>query len=195
MEQILDIRPIKAKLRVDVKKKRIIMPQRKKLALDTKIQNRLMNLWAFRHANAILTYVSTPIEVDTKRIIQEAFKMGKAVAVPKCESTERQMNFYLIESFKDLAPGTFGVLEPTFTKREPFLDFEDTLCIVPGLAFDKEGYRLGYGKGYYDRFLRNYTGTTVGICYKDNIKEQLPHGKYDVAVQMLVTEKEVVNIV
>lgn len=194
MEQILDIRPIKAKLRGDLKKRRITMPERKKTALDAKIQNRLMNLWAFRQADTILTYVSTPIEVDTKRMIEAALKMGKTVAVPRCKSAERQMNFYLIKSLNELSPGTFGVLEPLSDTRKPFTDFNNSLCVVPGLAFDVNGYRLGYGKGYYDRFLRNYTGTTIGICYDDNIKERLPHGKYDVAVQMLITEKEVLSI-
>ncbi len=195
MEKILDIRPIKAKLRGDLKKKRVTMPERKKTALDMKIQNKLMNLWAFRQADTILTYVSTPIEVDTKRMIQAALSMGKTVAVPKCESYERQMKFYLIKSLSELTPGAFGVLEPLFGERKPFDNFKNSLCVVPGLAFDKHGYRLGYGKGYYDRFLRNYTGTTIGICYEDNIKERLPHGKYDVAVQMLITEKEVFSIV
>lgn len=194
MEKILDIRPIKAKLRGDLKRKRITMPVRKKTALDMKIQNKLMNLWAFRQADTILTYVSTDIEVDTKRMIEAAFSMGKTVAVPRCETYERQMNFYLIKSLNELAPGAFGVLEPLSIERKPFNSFENSLCVVPGLSFDKHGFRLGYGKGYYDRFLRNYTGITVGICYEDNIKEKLPHGKYDVAVQMLITEKEVYSI-
>ncbi|NLA72404.1 MAG: 5-formyltetrahydrofolate cyclo-ligase [Clostridiales bacterium] len=194
MEKILDIRPIKAKLRGDLKKKRVTMPERKKTALDMKIQNKLMNLWAFRQADTILTYVSTPVEVDTKRMIKAAFSMGKTVAVPRCETYERQMNFYLIKSLNELAPGAFGVLEPLSIEHMPFDNFKNSLCVVPGLSFDKHGYRLGYGKGYYDRFLRNYTGTTVGICYEDNIKERLPHGKYDVAVQMLITEKEVYSI-
>lgn len=190
MEQILDIRPVKAKLRSDLKKKRMAMPSSKKNLLDRKIQNRLMNLWAFREASAILTYVSTPIEVDTRYLIDCALKSGKTVAVPKCEGGERRMNFYIIESLNELAPGSFGVLEPFSQDKTPFRDYNGSLCIVPGFSFDRQGFRLGYGKGYYDRFLREYTGVAVGICYNECVKQRLPHGKFDKAVHMLVTEKE-----
>lgn len=194
MEQVLDIRPVKAKLRKDFKRRRQAMPKQRKAILDRKIQNKLMNLWAYREASAILTYVSTPIEVNTHYLIEAALKSGKTVAVPRCEGEGRRMNFYVIESFDELAPGSFGVLEPFTQDREPVKDFDNSLCIVPGFSFDKQGFRLGYGKGYYDRFLREYTGIAVGICYYDYLKERLPHGKYDRAMHMLVTEKGTYSI-
>lgn len=194
MEQILDIRPVKARLRSDLKKKRLSMPQIKKSIMDRKIQNRLMNLWAFREAALILTYVSTPIEVDTHYMIETALKSGKTVAVPKCQEESRLMNFYPIQSLAELSPGAFKVLEPIKTNKNPLKDFEGSVCIVPGFSFDKEGFRLGYGKGYYDRFLKDYTGTAIGICYSDCVKENLPHGKNDRNIHMLITEKDTYNI-
>ncbi|OQA48922.1 MAG: 5-formyltetrahydrofolate cyclo-ligase family protein [Firmicutes bacterium ADurb.Bin300] len=194
MEQILDIRPVKARLRSDLKKKRLSMPQIKKNIMDRKIQNRLMNLWAFREASLILTYVSTPIEVDTHYMIETALKIGKTVAVPKCREEGRLMEFYHIQSLNELSPGAFGVLEPLSANKKSLEDFEGSLCIVPGFSFDKEGFRLGYGKGYYDRFLKDYTGTSAGICYSDCVKEHLPHGKNDRIVHMLITEKDTYNI-
>ncbi len=193
MERIVDIRPEKNKRRADIKRFRQMMPSEQKNALDRKIQNRLMNLWVFRETRTILSYVSTPSEMDTVYLIETALKSGKTVAVPRCEDQAGKMSFYVIRSLSELSPGYFGVLEPK-THCMPY-DFgtEKTLCIVPALTFDREGYRLGYGKGYYDRFLNSFSGTTVGMCYACCLSEALPHGKYDKAVDMLITEKEILN--
>ena len=89
----------------------------------------------------------------------------------------------------DLAPGAFGVLEPVPERCRLVTDYSRGLCIVPGLCFDAEGYRLGYGKGYYDRFLSAFRGVTVGICYTACTQWRLPHGRYDRQIQLLITEK------
>ena len=73
-------------------------------------------------------------------------------------------------------------------------DTKDSICIVPAFMFDKSGYRLGYGKGYYDRYLSKYKGSTIGICYSQNIKDELFHGKFDRTVDMIVTEKQIITI-
>ena len=100
------------------------------------------------------------------------------------------MEFYYLRSFdEDLESGAFGVLEPKIGRCEKMTDFSNSICIVPGLAFDNEGYRLGYGKGYYDRFLCNYPGVKIGICYASCVKRELPHGFYDVPVGILVTDR------
>ena len=77
-----------------------------------------------------------------------------------------EMEFYEIHSLFELQPGTFGVLEPVPENSRLVQEETEGLCIVPGLSFDAEGYRLGYGKGYYDRFLSRFSGTTAGVCYK-----------------------------
>ena len=103
------------------------------------------------------------------------------------------MNFYYINSLADLSSGSFGVLEPAADKGKMLTETENTICIVPAFRFDKSGYRLGYGKGYYDRYLSKYKGSTIGICYSQNIKEELFHGKYDRTVDMIVTEKQILT--
>ena len=133
--------------------------------------------------------MSTKIEVDTFRIIERALADGKAVAVPRCVPGTRQMEFYRINSVEELAPGTFGVLEPIPGVHELLHDFSDSLCIVPALSYDWHGYRLGYGKGYYDRFLSKYEGVMIGICYSDCVQRKLPHGRFDRPVELLVTER------
>lgn len=99
------------------------------------------------------------------------------------------MEFYLIKGEEDLEPGMFGVLEPVPERCQKVTDYSGGICIVPGLSFDAGGFRLGYGKGYYDRFLSQFQGVTVGICYSNCTQWKLPHGRYDKPVNLLITDK------
>ena len=99
------------------------------------------------------------------------------------------MDFYFIKSYDDLSPGKYGILEPVPERCEKAVDFLRGLCLVPGLSFDLQGYRLGFGKGYYDRFLSDFGGTTVGICYSKCTMGELPRGTFDRAVDIVLTEK------
>lgn len=193
MEKVIDIRPMKKKLRAEAREMRRSMSPEKKSSLDRKIKNKLLNLWAVREASAVLCYVSTEIEVDTREFINALLQMGKPVAVPRCEGEKSNMNFYYINSLDELSSGSFGVDEPDPTKHIMVCETKNTVCIVPAFMFDKFGYRLGYGKGYYDRYLSRYKGSTIGVCYGENIKEELFHGKYDRTVDMIVTEKDIFN--
>ncbi len=194
MEKVIDIRPIKKEMRAQAKENRLSMDSFVKSSLDKKICNRLLNLWAVRETNTFLCYVSTEIEVETKEFIKALLSAGKKVAVPRCEGGPSEMNFYYINSLDELSPGSFGVLEPEPDKAKMLVETENTICIVPAFMFDKSGYRLGYGKGYYDRYLSKYKGSTIGICYSQNIKDELFHGKYDRTVDMIVTEKQIITI-
>lgn len=184
-----DIRDYKNKLRTKYKSIRTSMTYEYKSKLDNDVFNRLILLKEYKKANIILTFVSTDIEVDTHKLIKYSLEQGKKVAVPKCISGTRNMSFYLIESFDDLEVATFSVLEPKTDKCMILKDFENSICIVPGLAFDLNGYRLGYGKGYYDRFLTRYNGTTIGICYCSCTLNKLIKGKFDRNVDILITDK------
>ena len=105
------------------------------------------------------------------------------------------MKFFFINGMKDLEPGSFGVLEPVPEKQQELYsavtqdELSKSICVLPGLGFDLSGNRLGYGKGYYDRFLSNYPGKTIGVCYTGCLKTLLPHGRYDRMIDILVTEK------
>ena len=107
----------------------------------------------YKNAEQILCYSSMGSEPDTFDIIRCAMEDGKKLLLPRCEDKNGNMNFYLIKDVSDLVTGTFGIKEPDIKKCEPVFEFMNALCVVPGLTFDKKGYRLGYGKGYYDRFL------------------------------------------
>ena len=184
-----DIRPLKADMRAQYKQMRRDMPEKQKEHNDCAIAERVFGLWQYRRCRILLTYVSTAIEVDPRRIIEQALADGKQVAVPRCVPGTRDMEFYTIRGLGDLEPGTFGVLEP---RPDPqFLLPKDSggLCLVPALCYDWKGFRLGYGKGYYDRFLSGFGGHMVGICYSSCVRRRLPHGRFDRPVELLVTEK------
>lgn len=188
-----DIREVKKKLRDEFKMTRRGFSPEAKAERDQKILRKLLALPEYQAAPLLLTYVSTAIEVDTHQLIEQALLDGKRVAVPWCVPGKVEMKFFYIHALSDLAPGTFGVLEPMPERAEelplstgPLLQ---SFCVLPGLGFDLEGYRLGYGKGYYDRFLSRYLGVTAGVCYTACLKTQLPHGRYDRRADILVTEK------
>lgn len=145
------------------------------------IFNKVISLEKVKKADTILIYVSFNNEVDTLNIIKY-FLGKKKVAVPKVNGNE--MNFYYIDSFNDLSKGSFNILEPITTNK--VTNFDNFICIVPGLCFDKENYRLGYGKGYYDKFLSNKNIYTIGLSYKETIIKKLPIDKYDIKLDKVI---------
>ncbi len=153
---------------------------------DIMIYNNLIDLPELAEADTVLTYVSTEIEVDTIYLIDTLLRSGFTVGVPKCEG--KTMRFIEIDSLCDLETGAYGILEPKGDKVID--DFEGSVCITPALAFDEEGYRTGYGGGYYDRFLADYTGISVGICYEQFIRPVIKE-EHDLNVNIIVTEKEI----
>ena len=185
---VTDIRPIKMELRQKYRSLRQAMPPEIKAQKDEAIAEQVRRLWQYQRNSVLLIYVSTSIEVDTFRIIRQAIEDGKRVAVPRCVPDTRNMEFYYIRSTDELKPGTFGVLEPEANPENLYKESEGGLCIVPAFSYDWRGFRLGYGKGYYDRFLSRFEGNMVGICYSECVQRSLPHGRFDRPVELLVTE-------
>lgn len=190
----IDIRKIKQEFRARSKQYRESLSKNEKQVLESEILERVLELTEIKNAKTVLCYVSTPIEVDTKKLIEKLILLGKAVAVPKCIDGTRDMNFYLISSLEQTEVGAFGVFEPNVGKCEKLRDYRSAVCIIPGLMFDSEGYRLGYGKGYYDRFLSKFSGAKIGICFEKCYIENLPHGFFDVASDIVVTETRTLYI-
>lgn len=186
----LDIRKYKQELRLKCREYRQSLDKEIKSQLDGKIADNVRRLKEYRPAHTVLIYMSTPIEVDTVNIIKNAWADGKKVAVPRCIPESRDMEFHYIENLECLEPGTFGVLEPD--KLLPMVtDFSGCLMIVPGMQFDMKGYRIGYGKGYYDRYMVRFKGRSAGICYSDELIPFMYHGRYDQAVDIVVTDRRI----
>lgn len=187
---IQDIRPVKNRLRAECKQKRTALSDFEKVQMDARLTDRFFASRQYRENDMLFCYVSTEIEVDTREILRRAIADGKTVAVPRCVDGTREMDFYILQDMSALESGSFGVLEPNPALCRKVTDFSEGLCIIPALAFDKSGYRLGYGKGYYDRFLAKFSGETLGLVYDCCFYDSLPHGKFDRAAQWILTESE-----
>lgn len=185
----IDIRGYKTRLRKKYRSYRENLTPEEKRSLDGRIFQRLLQLEEFRRAEMVVAFVSTRIEVDTHRLIHYCWRNQKKLALPKCLDDRGKMAFFLVSSWEDLQVGRFSLLEPDPTRCPQVTDWDRSVCIVPGFSFDWDGYRLGFGKGYYDRFLSAYSGIKIGICYHRCIAYRLPRGRYDVPVNYLITEK------
>ena len=135
----------------------------------------------------ILIYFSKKNEIDTTGIIQFAFDFGYRVYIPKVEN--QSMTFYEITSFDDVTLGKYNIMEPTSNITPS--DIDNTICITPGIAYDKNHNRLGYGGGFYDRFLANYHGKTIGLCYDELLEDSIPTEETDIPVDMIITNKKI----
>lgn len=189
----IDIRQYKNELRENIKNERRNMPPEDKKKLDSGVARNVFKLYQYRSAKTIMVYVSTAIEVDTYEIIKGAWADGKKVAVPRCIPGTRFMDFHYITSFDDLKPGTFSVLEPD-SSLPTVTDFNGCLMLLPALSIDYLGFRLGYGKGYYDRYMSKFTGACAGICYTSDIRRHMYHGRFDRPVDVVVTEKWIKDV-
>ena len=128
-------------------------------------------------------YVSVGDEVDTHAIIRWALANGKAVSVPRV--IERALRFVAITALEDCIPAKFGLLEPKREEAAP----EPEVQVVPMLAFNARNYRLGYGKGFYDGYLKTFTGKTVGLCYADDYDLELHEDPWDIPLDEILSEK------
>ncbi|MGN0663449.1 MAG: 5-formyltetrahydrofolate cyclo-ligase [Negativibacillus sp.] len=185
----IDLRIYKKQLRSEMRAIRAAMSPALRGEKDRLIFHRLIRLPQYHQAHTIITYVSTAQEVDTRRLMERAWADGKKVVVPRCVPGTHRMEMFYIHSMDELEPGSYGILEPN-ASAESCKNWKGSLCVVPAFCNDRKGYRLGYGGGYYDRFLSQYKGTTVGINYSECVREQIHHGRYDVPLQMLLTERE-----
>lgn len=186
---VINVKALKTELRAKHRKIRENCPENVKVCLDKKIAQSFLSLDEYKQSKKLFVFVSSKIEVDTSDIIRRAFNDGKQVAVPKCTDKNGKMEFYFISSVNQLEKGSFGIMEPNTDICEQVKELNDGLCVVPGICFDMYGYRIGFGKGYYDRFLERFGGVTVGLCYSKCTERELPRGNHDRPVDILITEK------
>jgi 5-formyltetrahydrofolate cyclo-ligase len=158
-----------------------------------KIANQLFQDGDWKQANVIGLTVSKFPEVDTYQIIRKAWEQGKKVVVPKCYPKDKKMIFYLLSEFSQLESVFYGLLEPKEDCTVAVDAREINLMIVPGLAYTKEGYRIGFGGGYYDRYLRNYTGKTLTLAFDMQIIPQFAIEEHDMPISKIITNTEIIK--
>lgn len=149
---------------------------------DNTIFNKVINNTKITESNTILLYASLNDEVDTINLIKY-FLNKKIIALPKVENDI--MNFYIINSIDDLKEGYYHILEPITNNK--LNSFENATILVPGICFDKNGYRIGYGKGFYDKFLENKNIYSIGLCYKECLIDDTFHDNHDIKVNEIIT--------
>lgn len=178
----------KQELRAYLKQKRAEIPPEQKKDADRRIVETIAASPCFQQADTVLLYAPHGSEIDLIPLVRLARKNGKKVAFPRCDPETNTMQFFVLESDSRLVKGAYGIFEPP-SDAPPCNPDESTLCILPGLSFDPEGGRLGYGKGYYDRFLADFKGVTLGAAYASLVAKKLPTEPHDIPVQILVTER------
>lgn len=153
-------------------------------------QERLVASAEFVSADAVALYSPIFNELFTEGIRREALQRGKRVAYPRV--TGQGLEFVEVGDRDELAPGSFGILEPTGDRVLPLAAFD--LVVVPGVAFDLHGSRLGYGKGFYDRILPSRgPGQLAGLCFELQLVDRLPIETHDVPMDLVVTERRIVR--
>ena len=153
------------------------------------IRRKVFRLTAFRRAKTVCCYVGLPYEVQTWRMIEEMLSRGRRVVVPVVQPrTKRLLLSEVHDPATELAPGAFGVREPVRSAHRPIPARSLDLVLVPGLAFDRHGHRLGHGHGYFDRFLARLPKTvrTVGLAFRFQLLDRLPVSAHDHAVQTVL---------
>lgn len=159
---------------------------------DKLIFEKLISLKEYKTAETVFCYASYKSEVSTNDIINHSLKEGKRVALPVIIDKAGNMDFYFIDSLSDFDINEYGIPEPNKDSCEKATADEYTLLIVPALCFNRNGFRLGYGGGYYDRFLTGFNGTSVGLCYGNCICDDIPVESYDIPVNIVINENEII---
>ena len=184
----------KQRLREERLAAREALSEQERSVLDDRITQKLLATSEYAEATTVLTYVSVSSEVSTRMFIESALRDGKTVAVPRC-LPGHCLEFVAIVSLEQLVAAPFNLLEPA--KELPALTEDqknNSICIVPALLVDTKGYRLGYGAGFYDRFLSTYSGKKICLAYEQNFsRTTLPHTASDVAVDVVITESDVLT--
>jgi 5-formyltetrahydrofolate cyclo-ligase len=189
---------IKAKkelLRHEMLAKRDALSAEERLGKSSEIVNRLLKQPDIIKAKNIFTYVSFRSEVNTHGMIDSFLDQGKAVSVPFTDMNKKMIIPSIIKSVKnDLVPGTFGISEPVAEKLCPMLDGDIDIVIMPGAAFSDKGCRIGYGGGFYDRFLQKKSISSYALAFDFQIIDEVPFSpEYDVKVDYIVTEKRIIE--
>lgn len=178
----------KSNLRRQIIHKISSLSEKEKKAIEEKLYRQLFQSFLWKEANVIGMTSSTSIEWDTGPIIEKAWQEEKTVALPKTVPERKQLEFYRVDSFDELSDGYANILEPERNAGKFVHKNEIDLLIVPGIVFDCKGYRIGFGGGYYDRFLTDFSNRTVSIASKLQFVESIPHENHDIPIQYLIRE-------
>lgn len=181
---------MKTQLKESILEKRNSLSKEEILKKSNEIKNSLFSLSQYKKSKTVMFFVSFNSEVNTHEMIKASLR-NKTVVVPKVIHNEIEPSVMM--DFDSLIPsGKFGILEPIEAMKIAYKNID--IILVPGIAFDKEGHRIGYGFGYYDKFLKKVPkAIKIGLCFDFQLVEKIPREMHDVPVDMIVTEKRIVK--
>ncbi|MGC9045874.1 MAG: 5-formyltetrahydrofolate cyclo-ligase [Thermodesulfovibrio sp.] len=180
---------MKKEIRKKMLELRSKIPQDLKIRKDEKIALNFINFLKEMHVKSVLLYASFGSEVDTWRIFEYCKKLSIKTAFPKVK--EKFLEIYWVKERSELAKGYKSILEPCNAQKAQIDDIE--VIAVPGLAFDKNCFRIGYGGGFYDRLLSKKKGLAAGLAYEEQVLDQLPLESHDIKVDLIITDERVIN--
>lgn len=183
---------IKDKLRAEMRAKRRALTPDEISVLSEKIRGMLFTLDCVKKAKGVCSFISAFREPDTVEIIRQLWERNIKVAVPISDTETNTLSLSYIGSMADLTSGAYGILEPSVIKPADEKDID--VILVPGLAFDRNGGRMGFGMGYYDRLLSESGAVKIGLCYDFQLLDSIPAEKHDVPMNYIITEKEILKV-
>lgn len=158
-----------------------------------RIMEKLTELPAWRESDILLAYVDAKREVETRLLMQQAWNEGKKVAAPRVDGNGI-MHYYYLNSLDELEPGSFGIMEPKENCR--ICELEEGLMLMPGVAFDENCHRVGYGGGYYDRYLEKHPGLLhIALAFEFQMFPEVPFEDHDILPELIVTERRILKVV
>ncbi len=189
--------PSKNHLRIALRERRQNLPPEVVREDSARIRDRLLSLARVHDARSVMLYLPARGEVDTWPLLDHFWRRGSEILLPRCrDNTPGVMDAYAVTSREDLGPGCFGLTEPRADLARPVPNPEPEIILVPALAFDHHGYRLGFGGGYYDRFLPTLTCAPllIGPAYAFQFLDRIPSEPWDRPVEMVITPDATTHI-
>lgn len=181
-------------IREEILKKRKGLPVETRAIYSKEITEKILNSDSYTNAKTIMCFISFSDEISTRSFIKKAIADGKKIVVPITFPENKELKPSLLKDLNELEPGFYNILTPK-KEFERFINPKEIdLVIVPGVAFRRDGYRVGYGGGYYDRFLSKIPNTpTIAIGFDIQVVKDLPVDSFDIPVNYIYTEKDIIN--
>ena len=177
---------------------RIERKKHSKVEIDVasrKICESISTFTVFQNASTLFLYAALPLEVQTKELVTVAKCAGKKIAFPKISTISQEMEFYVVDDLESLEVCTYGklkLLEPKPEEHKSIIPNSNDLMIVPGVAFDHKKHRIGYGGGYYDRYLAKYPVYTIGVGFEFQLLGSIEVEAHDIMLRNIVTDRQII---
>lgn len=198
-EPLSAVQRVKGELRERARRDRDALPLGSRRVADSSIARKVLQLPEFQAADAVLCYRSFASEVDTSLIAERAWFARTPFALPRVSPATHELSWYAVRRGESLERGPWGIMQPPDDPRH-LIDskgFRRPVAILPGLLYDRGGFRLGYGGGCYDRFLADFDGVSIGLARSNQVVEDLGAlgaiGARDLPVTIVVSDREVLR--